>query len=176
MKKFSKLNESLNQEILGWSPNDILEYLKKIPNCKPDYLYTHFIFRDDDGHEICSLEDIKNGEIGSKHTNFHLDPEQEYHASYSFRLEFILLDQGTRNYLLFDNGEEKETSESIPISKITKIFTDIENSITPLRVDFYIHLYYDKKLELHNLFIDLEYINFAFLRVNKNRNIFLIVE
>ena len=40
MKKFSKLNESLNQEILGWSPNDILEYLEKIPNCRPNYRIT----------------------------------------------------------------------------------------------------------------------------------------
>jgi hypothetical protein len=64
---------------------------------------------------------------------------------------------GTGNYLLFDKGEEKETQESIPLSKITKIFTDIENSITSLRTDFFIHLYYEKPLELHNLFIDLEF-------------------
>jgi hypothetical protein len=156
MKKFSKLNESLNKEILGWSPNDILEYLEKIPNCRPNYRYTHFIFRDD-GHEICSLEDIKDGVIKSTYADdFTLDPEQEYYLNYSFRLEFGNLTR-TENYLLFDKGEEKETQESIPLSKITKIFTDIENSITSLRSDFFIHLYYEKPLELHNLFIDLEF-------------------
>lgn len=154
MKKFSKLNESLNQEILGWCPNDILVYLKKIPNCKPNYRYTHFIFRDD-GHEICTLENIKDGVIKSTFANdFTLDPEQEYHVNYSFKLEFDNL-VVTDNYLLFDKGEEKETRESIPLSKITKIFTDIENSITSLRSDFFIHLYYEKTLDLHNF--DLEF-------------------
>ena len=47
--------------------------------------------------------------------------------------------------------------EIIPISKITKIFTDIESSLSPLRNDFYIHLYYEKPLELHNLLIELDF-------------------
>jgi hypothetical protein len=152
---------SINQEILGWSPNDILDQLKKIPNCKSIYSYTHFVFRDGDSHEICSLENIKDGDIKSSYAQdskvlFELDKEQEYHFMYSFNLEFGNL-TGTENYLLFDKGEEKETQESIPLSKITKIFTDIENSITSLRSDFFIHLYYEKPLELHNLFIDLEF-------------------
>lgn len=157
MKKFSKLNESLNQEILGWSPNDILEYLNKIPNCRANYKVTHFIFRDGDGHEICTLENIKDGVIKSTYADdFTLDPEQEYHVQYTFTLDFGNLTGGGR-FLLFDKGQELEMEEIIPISKITKVFTDIENSITSLRSDFFIHLYYEKPLELHNLLIELDF-------------------
>lgn len=156
MKKFSKLNESLNQEILGWSPNDILEYLNKIPNCRANYKYTHFLFRDGDGHELCTLENIKDGVIKSTYADdFTLDPEQEYSVLYSFTLEFGNL---TGNgYLIFDKDEEKETAEFVPLSKITKIFSDIENILTSLRSDFYIHLYDEKPLEFRNLCIDLEF-------------------
>ena len=157
MKKFSKLNESLNQEILGWSPNDILEYLNKIPNCRANYKVTHFIFRDGDGHEICTLENIKDGVIKSTYADdFTLDPEQEYHFMYSFKLEFGNL-TGTGNYLLFDKGEEREVEESIPLSKITKIFTDSENTLKPIRNDFYIHIYNEKPIGFHDLCIELEF-------------------
>ena len=87
MKKFSKLNESQTQEILGWSPNEILKELSTIPNCKVTYKRTQFIFRDE-GHEIASLEDIQRGEIKTDYFQHTLEPDYEYHPQHSFILDF----------------------------------------------------------------------------------------
>jgi len=160
MKKFSKINESINQEIFGWSPNDILEELKKISGCKVSYKSTQFIFRDE-CHEFCDIEDIKrgfikSGFIKSTWSGFTLEPDNEYHIQYSFSLDFSDL-RGRDEFFLFENGKELEMEEFIPISKLTKIFNDIEECLKNLRIDFYIHLYYEGPLQLHNLLIELDF-------------------
>jgi hypothetical protein len=155
MKKFSKINESINQEIFGWSPNDILKELKKIPGCNVNYKSTQFVFRDD-CHEFCDIEDIKRGSIKTSWSEFKLEPDNEYHIQHSFTLDFNDL-RGRDKFFLFENGEELEMEDFIPISKLTKIFNDIEECLKPLRSDFFIHLYYEGPLKLHNLSIELDF-------------------
>lgn len=155
MKKFSKLNESLTKEILGWSPNDILNELEKIPNCKAEYQSTEFIFRSEGGHEICSLLEMERGFIKSFGSTFELDPETEYNFSYNFSLNFgSLFENG---YYYFDNDKELGTPDTMPLSKLTKIFSDIESVIQTLRSDFFIHLLDDKKITLGDLILEVSF-------------------
>lgn len=63
MRKFSKINEYLNEKFLGWSANDILLNLKKIPNCTPTFKCQQFISRTGDSHEMYSEEDLISGNI-----------------------------------------------------------------------------------------------------------------
>jgi hypothetical protein len=155
MKKFSKLNESINKKILDWSPNDILDYLNKIPDCKVSYKSTQFVFRDD-GHEICTLEEISRGSIKTSWSEMALESDNEYHFQYTFILDFGNL-IGSGNYLLFEHEKELSMEEFIPISKLTKIFADIENNLTTLRNDFYIHLYNESNLDLKSLSFEIDF-------------------
>lgn len=155
MKKFSKINESKDMEILGWSPNDILKELSKIPNCRVSYKMTQFIFRED-GHEMCTLEEIKNGEIKSQYHQQDLASDNEYHPQYAFILDFGNF--FTEKYLLFDGGEELGTFEEFPLYKLTNVFIDIQNSVNSLRNDFYVHIYQENKnIDLHHLEIWLDF-------------------
>lgn len=78
MNKFSKLNESLEKELLGWSPKDILNILSKL-DCEVKYLHTHFIFPTDDGHDVCTIKDIYNGEIKSSFSRMYNQHEIQHH-------------------------------------------------------------------------------------------------
>lgn len=162
MKKFSKLNESKEQEILGWAPDEILKELSKIPNCKVTYKCTQFIFRDE-GHEIASLEDIKKGEINIKifpHIHYFqhtLDPEYVYHPQHSFVLDFGNLFGNQDKFLFFDKGKELQMEEIIPLTLVTKRFLDIENAVSSLRNDFYIHIWQNKPLSFHQFEIELDF-------------------
>lgn len=155
MKKFSKLNESKDVEMLGWSPNDILKELSTISNCKVSYKISQFIFRED-GHEICTLEEIKNGEIKSTYHQQTLQPDTEYHPQHTFVLNYGNFFT-SQKYLLFGGGEEFETAECVPLYKIVDVFAEIQNSVRNLRDDFYIHIYQENSLNLHHLEIELDF-------------------
>jgi hypothetical protein len=148
MKKFSRITESVNLKILDWSPNDILEELKNIPNLKFEYLYTHLISGDD----MTSLEDFeKNPEAWTG---------EEFNFQYSFgirsknpNLEFNLVNR------IFRDGNELSTDTEIPLSDIVNLFNDIESGISHLRDNFYIHLYFgeDSRVNFSDLIIDFTY-------------------
>lgn len=155
MKKFSKLNESKEQVILGWSANDILEELRKIPDCNVSYKCTQFIFKGD-GHEIVTIDDIKKGEIKTSYYQHTLEPDLEYHTQHSFVLDFGNLFRQDQ-FLFFDKGKELQMEEIIPLDLVTKRFTDIENSVKSLRNDFYIHIWQNNPLSFHNFVIELDF-------------------
>jgi hypothetical protein len=156
MKKFSKLNESKEQEILGWAPNEILKELSTIPNCNVSYKCTQFIFRDE-GHEIVSLEDIQRGEIKTDYFQHTLDPEYVYHPQHSFVLDFGNLFGNQDKLLFFDKGKELQMDEIIPLDMVTKLFSDIERATSSLRSDFYIHIWQNKPLSFHHFEIELDF-------------------
>jgi hypothetical protein len=154
MKKFSKIDESLSSEFLGWSPNDILECLKKIPNCDVKFKYKNYIYREE-GHEICTEEDIKSGKIVYSFATFEIEKDSIFHIQYTFNLNFK--PSINNNALLFDKGEELRLEENIPLKYIVLVFQSIENNISELRNDFYIHLYQEDKLDMSSLCFDLDF-------------------
>lgn len=155
MNKFSKLNESLEKEVLGWSAKDILNILNKL-DCKVNYLYTHFIFSVTDGHEICTIKDIYNGEIKSSFSTFEIPNDAEFHIDHTFSLSYgSLINMDYMFY--FKDNKEFCANESIPFDIFYKIYKDINDSISELRNDFYFHIYYNSgKIDLQNFQISLE--------------------
>lgn len=155
MRKFSKINEYLNEKFLGWSANDILLNLKKIPNCTPTFKFQQFISRTGDSHEMYSEEDLISGNISYLDKTYPLDKDNLYHLQYTFSLKFNRLDGN--GYLYFDKGKELTSDVSIPLKDITNIFNSIEQNIEEFRDDFYVHIYQNDKINLLDFNIKLDF-------------------
>ncbi len=144
MKKFSKINESLDKEYFDWSVKDILDILNRIPKCKASFEETFFTFRDSDGDELCSMDEIKKGGMESYLYGKMKFEDELFHPHHTFMLNF---DKPEESYFFYENGLELPSEESMPFFIVFDIFKSIEDCLftSGIKNDFYIYLCVNNK-------------------------------
>lgn len=145
MKKFSKINESRDIKLNGYSANILMDILSKIENCNSVSMNELlFVWRSDNSDNCISLDDMIKGSTKSHISgDTHLEDEDDYAPLYVFEI-FFQSPRDSDKYV--DNGVESDSwcGESVSLEFAINRLKSIQKvSLNDLH-DFYMRISHGK--------------------------------